>query len=365
MNHRPGRSPKSAALLLAVAAACESCHWGTGVGASPRPPAVAGDVMSARDRARLETLATVRTGTDLSQGYVIGPDDLLQIRIPDLVVGQPAPPAAWRPVGFVAPVAEAPVPDQGYRVNAAGDITLPLIGTVRAAGLTPTTLEVAIAERLTAARILRAPQVSVQVAEYRSHVVAVTGSVERPGQYPLTRPQATVTDMIWAAGGPNKDAGRVVEFVPASEDESTPIRLDLEVLLHATAPRGRALNPPVRPGDVLTLAPAGSVLVDGWVEKPGSYPVTRGLTVSGAIAAAGGNSFPADRHHATVKRVLGPGEEWSFPVDLQAVTEGRAADVPITDGDVVRLPASPTRLVPWGMWAVAREVIRGGGVLLF
>src|SRR2546430_15962107 len=68
-------------------------------------------------------------------------------------------------------------------------------------------------------------------------------------------------------------------------------------------------TPRVRPGDVITVSPAGSVLVDGWVQKPGSYPVTRGLTLSGALAAAGGGLFPADRRHPPGKRVVGPGGE--------------------------------------------------------
>src|SRR5207253_7706180 len=132
-------------------------------------------------------------------------------------------------------------------------------------------------------------------------------------------------------------------------------------LLHASGGHAGRLDPRVRPGDVITVSPAGSVLVDGWVDKPGSYPVTRGLTLSGAIAAAGGNLFPADRHHATVKRVLGPGEERSFTVDLVAVADGRAADVPITDGDVVRVPASTIRLVPWGFYSLAQGLAYGGG----
>ena len=255
-------------------------------------------------------------------------------------------------------------------------MSLPLIGPVHAEGLTPTQLEAEIARRLVKEGILREPQVNVQIAEYRSRVVAVVGSVERPGPYPLTRPRATLADVIWAAGGPNKEAGRVVEFVPAAgtapspaEDgaqASAPIRVDLEVLLHATADHGGGLNPRVRPGDVITVAPAGSVLVDGWIEKPGSYPVTRGLTLSGAIAAAGGYLFPADRSHATVKRVLGPGEERSFTIDLGAVAQGRAGDVPITDGDVVRVPASTIRLLPWGVYSLARGLVYvGGSVPLF
>jgi hypothetical protein len=47
----------------------------------------------------------------------------------------------------------------------------------------------------------------------------------------------------------------------------------------------------------------------------------------------------ADRRHVTLQRVVAPGEQRSFTVDLEAVTAGRAADVPLADGDIVRLPS--------------------------
>ena len=249
-----------------------------------------------------------------------------------------------------------------------------------------------------AAGILRAPQVSVQVAEYRSGVVAVMGSVERPGLYPVTRP-ATIADLIWAAGGPSKDAGRVVEFVRRDPDGTRPRRSvggggdapshrpavgpqpsvaasDPEA--HAPPPSGAisnaccragrtdcGLDPQVRPGDVISVAPAGSVQVAGWVEKPGSYPVTRGLTLAGAIAAAGGNLFPADRRTVTVTRILGR-RAAAVRGRPRRGRDGHVADVPITDGDVVHLPSATERLVPWGVWTVAREMVHvGGSVLLF
>ena len=348
------------------------------LGRAQGSPAVdVGDLMSSQDRARLEALAAARAQESSADGYRIGPDDLLEIRIPDLLDVQGAAPVARPAAGALGPTAVAAAPaSQGMRVNDGGDVTLPLIGTVHAEGLTATELEAEIARRLMKDGILRQPRVSVQIVEYRSRVVAVIGSVERPGLYPLTRPRATLADMIWAAGGPAKEAGRVVEFAPVADSApvspeeaahtSAPIRLDLEVLLHAPVDHGRGLNPRVRPGDVITVSPAGSVLVDGWVQKPGSYPVTRGLTLSGALAAAGGDLFPADRRHATVKRVLGPGEERSFTVDLVAVADGRAADVPITDGDVVRVPASTIRLVPWGFYSLAKGLVYvGGSVPLF
>jgi len=326
-----------------------------------------GDLISARDRTRLETVVAARAARPANDGYRIGPDDLLDVRIPDLVEAQPSAARVAGAGGEMPVVSGAPAYQQGFRVTAAGEITVPMLGVVRAAGLTPNELEVDVAGRLVAAGILRAPQVTILVAEYRSGVVAVMGSVERPGLYPLTRPGATLADLVWAAGGPNREAGRVVEFVPAgaASGESSPIRLDLEALLNVRD-GDRLRNPPAYPGDVVSIAPAGSVLVDGWVEKPGSYPISRGLTVRGALAAAGGHSFPADRRHVAVKRVLASGEDRSFLIDIEAVAEGLVPDVPVTDGDVIRLSASPGRLVPWGVWSAARELVHvGGSIPLF
>jgi len=138
------------------------------------------------------------------------------------------------------------------------------------------------------------------------------------------------------------------------------IRIDIETLLSPTDNRSHACNVAVRPGDVVSIPPAGSVLVDGWVYKPGSYPITRSLTLSGAIAAAGGKLFPADLGQATIRRVLGPGEERQYRVDLKAVAEGREADLAILDGDVISLPAETWRLFPWGVWTLVNSLLRFG-----
>jgi polysaccharide export outer membrane protein len=326
-------------------------------------------IASAHDRERLQSIAIARAGEATDQGYRIGADDLLDIRIPDLIDVQPGPTAHGSTgSGEVPAVSGAPVFQQGIRVTADGQVKIPELGLVSATGRTPTELEEEIGHQLVDRGILRTPQVSILVAEYRSHVVAVTGSVERPGVYPVTRPGATLSDLVWAAGGASKDAGRVVQFVPAADGtagDRSPIRLDLDVLLRQ-APGEGLPDPPARPGDVITVLPAGSVLVDGWVDKPGSYAITRGLTVSGAVAAAGGKSFPADIRRAEVKRIVAPGDDRSFMVDLDAVARGEAPDVPVIDGDVVHLPAAPGRLVPYGMWTVAREMVHvGGNVLLF
>jgi len=342
--------------------------------------------MTSDDLARLASLMQERSQPGEEASYRIGPDDLLDIRIADLLEarsfsqGASAPSAAQGP----APVAGAPTFAEGDRVGANGEITLPLIGSVHAAGLTPMQLEDRISARLVSEGILRKPEVEVEIAEHRSRVVAVVGSVERPGTFPLTKSGATLADMIWVAGGPAKDAGRVVQFSPAGMDADDartaasgttmsdaspvlggsapgkPIRIDLHALLRPSGPGMASLNPPVRPGDVISVTAAGSVLVEGWVEKPGSYPVTPGLTLGGAVAAAGGSLYAADLEAVSVRRTLSAGHQRTLPVDLAAVSEGRTPDVPILDGDVITVPPSSAKVVPWGVWSVAREVIHVG-----
>jgi polysaccharide export outer membrane protein len=329
------------------------------------------DLTSARDRARLDALVTARSQQRLDEGYRLGPDDLLDIRIPDLLPASTggAEPRTVAGSSDIPVVAGAPAFQQGLRVSATGEVSIPTVGTIKVTGLTPSGLEREIARRLVAGGILRAPQVNVLVAEYRSNVVAVIGSVERPGLYPVTRPGATLADLVWAAGGPSKESGRMIEFTPGGEGSSSdrsPLVLDLQALLRQATEGGSLPNPAVRPGDVINLPVAGSVLVDGWVQKPGAYPISRGLTVSGAVAAAGGHSFPADQRRAEVRRVLADGQDRSFNIDLEAVAKGLAPDAPVTDGDVIRLPTSYARVVPWGMWILAKEVIHvGGSVALF
>lgn len=101
-------------------------------------------LMSDTDRHLLATLSAERAAQPTAQGtndgYRIGADDLLDIRIPDLLVtGSPStlvPPGLGGTAGWVA---AAPVFQQGLRVSASGDVNLPVLGAVRVqAGVFPT-----------------------------------------------------------------------------------------------------------------------------------------------------------------------------------------------------------------------------------
>lgn len=101
---------------------------------------------------------------------------------------------------------------QTVRVNSNGQISLPLIGGVKAGGRTIPELEQAIGELL-AKSYLQNPQVSVFVKEFTSQRVTLEGSFNKPGIYPITG-KTSLLQAIAIGGGldPLADLGGVVVF---------------------------------------------------------------------------------------------------------------------------------------------------------
>jgi polysaccharide biosynthesis/export protein len=85
-----------------------------------------------------------------------------------------------------------------FRVDDRGNITLPLLGSVQAAGHTPEQLDAKIADELRQRKLLRDPSVAVEVIAYRP--VFVLGEVAKPGQYPF-QPGMTMLTTVAVAGG--------------------------------------------------------------------------------------------------------------------------------------------------------------------
>jgi polysaccharide export outer membrane protein len=85
-----------------------------------------------------------------------------------------------------------------FRVNDAGNIAVPLLGPVKAAGLTTDELGLSIAALLRQRNLLRQPNVSVEVTEYRP--VFILGEVSKPGQV-YFQPGMTVLSAVAVAGG--------------------------------------------------------------------------------------------------------------------------------------------------------------------
>jgi polysaccharide export outer membrane protein len=174
-----------------------------------------------------ETPAAV--GRNEEPEYVIGPEDVLDI-------------AVWnnKEISRTVPVR----PD--------GKISLPLVGDLKAAGLTPTELRDAVGAALS--RYIPTPELSVIVREVHSFKVAVIGEVKTPGRYDLGS-VATVLDVLAMAGGLTEYAARERVVILRREGATTKqIQFDYTRLTSRNdATKGIQDNFCVRPGDIILV----------------------------------------------------------------------------------------------------------------
>lgn len=94
-----------------------------------------------------------------------------------------------------------------YVVQPDGTIDFPYVGSVSVDNLSATEAADLLEERLREGGVLVRPHVSIVVTEYTSRVIAVTGAVRRPGNYPVT-PGLTGLQAVGLAGGTNELANR-------------------------------------------------------------------------------------------------------------------------------------------------------------
>lgn len=124
-----------------------------------------------------------------------------------------------------------------FRVNAAGDLAMPLLGNVHAAGLTTDQLSATIASELVSRKLLQKPSVSAEIVAFRP--VYVLGEVARPGQYPY-QVGMTMLTVVAVAGG---------FTYRAVHDYAMVVRHDGTTTVEGRLRPGAA----VRPGDVVSI----------------------------------------------------------------------------------------------------------------
>lgn len=183
-----------------------------------------------------------------------------------------------------------------------GTFQFPLIGRVKASGLTSKELERKMALLLSRG-FVRNPQVTVLVQEYRSKTVLVMGEVSRPGSYPLSGTQ-TVMDVLARAGPMTSAASTEILIVrPVGKNEgplpseevqraalggadvkAQVIRVNLRDIQSGDLQK----NVSLLPHDTVFVPQAPRVFVSGEVRTPGAYPFAPGTTVRQAISLAGG-----------------------------------------------------------------------------
>ncbi len=216
---------------------------------------------------------------------------------------------------------------QEIRVDDDGTVTLPLIGQVRATGLTVE----AFARELTVRykEYLFNPEITVFVKEYhkREIEVSVLGEVARPGFYRFPE-KSTLLDVIAQVGGLKPESGeRVIVLRPKQQGkagEADAIVVNAQDLF---TPGGvKTQNFELHEGDTVQVPRADQYFIFGEVVRPGSYKLEKGttLTVLKAIILAGGFTDKAAKKGIKITREEGAGKA-SIKADLD--TEVRSQDI--------------------------------------
>ena len=307
--------------------------------------------------------------------YRIGPEDVVSIN-----------------------VFEAQELNREVRVSASGEISLPLLGSVRAAGMTPRELEFVLQELLHRT-YMKDPHVSVFVREVQSHPVSVMGAVRRPGVFQI-RGSKTLLEVLSLAEGLADDAGETVlimrgaalaqEQDPAvdrtalteqspsraqnagellavstapsgnpSESERTVEQVSLKELLESADPRK---NPVVHPGDIVKVTRAGVVYVIGEVRKPGGFALKSNgnISVVQALALSEGLTRTAAKGNARIIRTdPQSGERKETPINLGKILAGKAPDPMLESKDIVFVPNSAAKSTLGRGAEVATQTLTG------
>jgi polysaccharide export outer membrane protein len=154
-----------------------------------------------------------------------------------------------------------------YQVDLTGNIFVPLIGEVKAAGMTPRQLQAGLVQRL-GKDLYEAPQVSVGVKSSSARNVTVDGAVSQPGMYAVNGP-VTLLQVIAMAKGPNDTANpRRIAVFRQLQGQRMAAAFDLTAIR-----RGGAEDPQIYAGDI--------IVVDGSSIKAAQKEILQALPILG------------------------------------------------------------------------------------
>ena len=270
--------------------------------------------------------------------YRIGPADVLDIRIYN------------RPN----------LSRDAVRVEGNGMIRMPLIETeIQAACRTEGELAHEIATRY--ARYYKNLQVDVYIKEYHSKQVAIIGAVNDQSRFELQR-RVRLLELLTYAKGPSPKAGQSINIVHSTEvspckqnDGTEDVASTLSTYKLSDTLRGDpTANPYLEGGDIVTVPEADQVYVVGNVFTPLTIPLKEPMTLTRAIAMAGGTKQDSKKDKVRiVRQESGSITRKEIIVDLSAIEKKRADDVALMPNDIIDVPTS-------GGKSLLRSLLGGG-----
>ena len=272
------------------------------------------------------TKAQLMSTADADDRYRIGPADVLDIRI----LNRPN------------------LSREAVRVEGSGMIRMPLIDTeIQAACKTEGELAKDITSRYT--KFYRNPQVDVFIKEYHSKQVAIIGAVNEQSRFELQR-RIRLLDLLTYAKGPSPKAGQTINIVhsPPSlvcqkgeAETSDAATAFSSYKLSDTLQGDPRANPFIEPGDIITLPEANQIYVVGNVFTPVTIALKEPITLSRAVAMAGGVKQDSKKDKVRiVRQEAGTSTSKEMVVDLTAIEKKRAEDIALLPNDIIDVPSS-------------------------
>lgn len=280
-----------------------------------------------------------------AEEYVLGPEDEVAISV------------------WLHPELERTV-----AINADGNVTIPPVGEIAAAGLTTKQLGERIADRLSS-YLRQTTTVTVTVAKYMSRSVFVTGSVAHPGRYGFER-IPSIVEVLGAAGGAQTGADLAnVQVVRTENGTRRTLSADVAAAMREA---DTSRLPALRPGDTIILSgvipgggqgpgltPGEGAAVLGEVSRPGLVPVGDGADVWAVLAAAGGTTQHANLRSVRVLTRTESGVTVASHDLREVLDHGSASPVTVHSGDVVVVLSKGAN--PWtglvSVLAVSRDLL--------
>jgi polysaccharide export outer membrane protein len=268
---------------------------------SSQDPAVPGRPPSGEKGAAAPTAQPAAPG---SERYVIGPQDQLSITVfgEEALTGK-------------------------YRVDTDGFFNFPFVGRVRGAGRTLTDLQNDLTTLL-ADGFLRNPQVRVEIDQYKSQTIFVTGEVRNPNEYTMSGSNMTLLQALAMAGSPTASASN--EVIVSRQPSQAGAEMEIIKVNRRELELGRAgYDLVLKDGDVINVPKAETFFISGYVRNTGTYVLDPGLTVEQAIALAGGLTERGSDRRLVVSRM----------VDGKLREVGVRLEDKVQPGDTIKVPA--------------------------
>lgn len=200
---------------------------------------------------------------------------------------------------------------------------------------------------------LRDPYVTVVVREQNSQPLSVIGAVQKPGSF-FTNRRLTLLELISFAGGPDVEfAGTKVQVARVGGISGCVNNENAEINEEGVTFFGYELadvlkgkvNPLMRPGDIVVVMQADKIYVTGNVTDPKAIVLKENITLTQAIAAAGGILPATKKSQVRVVRQSTGGQVKSVDMiyDLNAIRDKKIPDPVLQANDIVEVPTDKVK----------------------